>query len=183
MTARIKWLDRVFSFEFPADYYPEILARLRGTPARVEDLAQKLPAGILTEKPENRWSIQEHIGHLILVETLFIARLNDYDARLDTLTPADFDLAAQKMKDGRYHEKQPGELLQEFRQVRSRQIARLEKLRPEDFGRAAFHPRLKVPMRLVDAMCFFAEHDDYHLARITEQARDLLSVSGQPSGE
>jgi hypothetical protein len=175
MTARIKWLDRAFFFEFPTDYYPEIMARLRGAPARTEDLVQEMPARILTMQPGNKWSVLEHIGHLILVETLFIARLDDYDARLDTLTPADFELGAKKMKEARYNEKMASTLLKEFRQVRGRQIARMEKLAPEDFGRAAFHPRLQVPMRLVDSMYFFAEHDDYHLARIFEQAGQLAS--------
>jgi hypothetical protein len=31
---------------------------------------------------------------------------------------------------------------------------------------AILHPRLKVPMRLVDHLCFVAEHDDHHLARL-----------------
>ena len=30
---------------------------------------------------------------------------------------------------------------------------------------------LNIPMRLVDMVLFQAEHDDYHLARISEQAR------------
>ena len=29
MTARVKWIERRFSFDFPADFYPEILTRLR----------------------------------------------------------------------------------------------------------------------------------------------------------
>jgi hypothetical protein len=33
------------------------------------------------------------------------------------------------------------------------------------------HPRLGTPMRLVDMMFFVAEHDDHHLATITELAR------------
>lgn len=32
----------------------------------------------------------------------------------------------------------------------------------------ALHPRLRVPMNLVDHAFFVAEHDDYHLTRITE---------------
>ena len=35
---RIKWTDRTFSFDFPAGIYPEMIERVRGTPARLEEL-------------------------------------------------------------------------------------------------------------------------------------------------
>ena len=37
--------------------------------------------------------------------------------------------------------------------------------------RTALHPRLGLPMRAVDHAFFVAEHDDHHLARITELLR------------
>jgi len=37
--------------------------------------------------------------------------------------------------------------------------------------RSAFHPRLKKPMRIIDLAFFVAEHDDYHLAKITAAKR------------
>ena len=37
--------------------------------------------------------------------------------------------------------------------------------------RAAHHPRLDKPMRLIDMVFFAAEHDDQHLASITELRR------------
>jgi len=33
--------------------------------------------------------------------------------------------------------------------------------------RAALHPRLQQPMRVLDLAFFVAEHDDHHLAHIT----------------
>jgi hypothetical protein len=33
---------------------------------------------------------------------------------------------------------------------------------------SSLHPRLQQPMRLIDHALFVAEHDDHHLARITE---------------
>ncbi len=44
MTERIKWTDRRFDFTFPAGLYPEMIERLRGTPARLEDRIGSLPA-------------------------------------------------------------------------------------------------------------------------------------------
>jgi hypothetical protein len=59
-------------------------------------------------------------------------------------------------------------ILAEFRVARERQVKLLIGLRPDDFARSAWHPRLKMPMRLVDHLLFIAEHDDHHLARIWE---------------
>jgi hypothetical protein len=38
-------------------------------------------------------------------------------------------------------------------------------------ARTAHHPRLDRPMRVMDLAVFVAEHDDHHLARITELRR------------
>ncbi len=40
-------------------------------------------------------------------------------------------------------------------------------------GRSAHHPRLNRPMRILDLMVFAAEHDDHHLARISELLRAM----------
>jgi len=34
--------------------------------------------------------------------------------------------------------------------------------------KSALHPRLKTPMRTMDLFLFVAEHDDHHLAKISE---------------
>ena len=53
----------------------------------------------------------------------------------------------------------------------------LRDLAAADLERAARHPRLGTPMRVVDLAYFVAEHDDHHLARL----RELLT--GAPPGE
>jgi len=50
-------------------------------------------------------------------------------------------------------------------------VERLDGFLSEMLARTALHPRLNIPMRLVDMIFFQAEHDDYHLARISELAR------------
>ena len=80
MVPRTKWIDRRFNFSFPAGHFSSIIERLRGTPARLEEIIGRLPAELLTQKPDHGWSIQENVGHLIEVETLHVGRLDDYDA-------------------------------------------------------------------------------------------------------
>jgi hypothetical protein len=60
------------------------------------------------------------------------------------------------------------EILTDFSTARGRLLKRVDELDASLFARAIPHPRLKVPMRLVDHLYFVAEHDDHRLARIFE---------------
>ena len=60
-----------------------------------------------------------------------------------------------------------------FRSERSRLVNELERFDRDGAARAAQHPRLAQPMRVIDLAFFVAEHDDHHLARITEVLHDL----------
>ena len=168
MATRILWTQRRFDFDFPVALYPELMERLRGTPARVEDRIQSFPADILTRRHGETWSIQENAGHLVDTEALFMGRLDDYDAGLATLRAA--DMTNRNTFDARHNDQSLVSIFLAFRRERSAIIACLERLAPDQFARTALHPRLNVPMRLVDMMLFHAEHDDYHLARMTELA-------------
>lgn len=166
MADRIPWTEREFNFDFPAALYHEVLERLRGTPARVEDRVRELPSSILTRRPANGWSIQENVGHLLDLEELFMGRLDDYEAGGEVLRPA--DMTNRKTHGARHNDHPLESILAAFRRERGRLVERLEQLDAPRFAQASMHPRLKKQMRMVDMMYFLAEHDDYHLARITE---------------
>jgi len=42
--------------------YPNVVERVRGTPARLEDLTSGLSREMLTRRDEEKWSIQEQAG-------------------------------------------------------------------------------------------------------------------------
>jgi len=88
---RTKWFEREFEFNLPAGVFPCVVERLRGTPARLEELVRALPPRALTARRDGAWSIQEHVGHLLDLDELHEGRLEDYARRLDTLRPADMD--------------------------------------------------------------------------------------------
>jgi hypothetical protein len=50
-------------------------------------------------------------------------------------------------------------------------VCQLDELPDSAFERAATHPRLEQPMRLLDWIFFVAEHDDHHLAHVTRLKR------------
>lgn len=168
---RMAWFERRFSFDLPAWMYPNVLERLRGTPARLEDRLLILPRELLVHREGEKWSIQEHAGHLLDLEALVAARLEDYAAGREILTPA--DLQNRKTYEAEHNSKEIGEILGAFRKERMEFVERLEALDAELLERSAIHPRLQTPMRVIDLAFFKAEHDDHHLARISELIRML----------
>ncbi len=171
MTALEKWIDRRFEFTAPVAWCPEVIERLRGTPARVvERLAGLSPEALVTRPADGSWSLIEHVGHLAdLDEHLFSGRLDDFEAQQDTLRAA--DMSNRLTHEAQHHTKRPDEVIARFRGTRDAIVRRLEGYPVEMFGRVAGHPRLNTPMRLLDSMLFQAEHDDYHLARMSELLR------------
>lgn len=165
------WFERIFDFKFPAEHYPYVLERVRGTPARLEELIAGIDPGIYTVRDGEEWSIQEHVGHLWDLEALHTSRLDDFDAGKNILTAA--DLTNSKTYEANHNAWTMPDLLEAFRSVRKEFVSRVEDLSMEDVEKSALHPRLNVPMRLVDLMYFTAEHDDHHLASITILAREL----------
>ncbi|MBC7965813.1 MAG: DinB family protein [Fuerstia sp.] len=169
MTGRIKWTYRHFEFSFPAGVYPEMIERLRGTPARLEEQIRALPPAVLTRRDGERWSIQENAGHLLDLESLVMQRLDEYISGAGELHAA--DMSNRKTYDASHNDVPVDSILNAFRQQRTELVDRVDALESEMFARSAFHPRLRVQMRLVDMIFFQAEHDDYHLARIHELNR------------
>lgn len=170
---RIKWTDRRFNFDFPAGIYPEMIERVRGTPARLEDLVAGLPPETLTAQIDGRWSMQENAGHLLDLESMVSQRIDEYLAGSATLHAA--DMSNRKTYDASHNDVPVDTILKAFRTARQEIVNRLESFDAEIFERSALHPRLNVPMRLVDMLFFQAEHDDYHLARISELKKNLAS--------
>jgi hypothetical protein len=169
MSAKLKWTDRKFQFTFPVEVYPEMIERLRGTPARLEDLVKSVAAEILTRRDGERWSIQENAGHLLDLESLVRQRLDEYVSGAKTLHAA--DMSNRRTYEAEHNEVAIAAILMDFRKQRTELVTRMDNLAPEGFAAVAHHPRLNAPMRLVDMIFFQAEHDDYHLARISELIR------------
>ena len=165
------WIERSFTFDFPVGKMPDLLERVRGTPARLEERLRGLPDDILTRRPTTGWSIQENVGHLIDLGYLPLRRINQILAGESVLIAA--DMKNEKTHAARHNERPISELLAEFRADRANLVTLFESLSESEWGRSALHPRLKQPMRIVDIACFDAEHDDYHMAQIGRRIREF----------
>lgn len=173
MVALTKWFERKFNFDFPLGVFPTIVERLRGTPVRLEEMTKTMPKDILNVQADGRWSILENAGHLDDLEELHEGRLDDYKAGLQTLRPA--DLQNLKTRQANHNSSSLETILARFRNSRKQFLDKLATFSDEELAKVALHPRLKQPMRVVDMCYFMAEHDDNHLARVSEIARSLQS--------
>src|ERR1044072_9440721 len=96
MAARIKWTDRTFDFNFPTGLYPEMIERLRGAPARLEEHCRDVPEGMLTLQQDGRWSMQENAGHLLDLESLVQQRIGEYMSGAEALHAADMSRSEER---------------------------------------------------------------------------------------
>jgi uncharacterized damage-inducible protein DinB len=164
------WVERKFSFEFPQTKWPDLLERLRGTPARSEERVRGLSRELLTRRLDGKgWSIQENIAHLTDLEELPMRRINQIIAGEKTLIAA--DMSNRKTHEAGHNNRDIREVLADFHKERMKLVTRFEALGEADWAKSGLHPRLNQPMRIVDIAYFTAEHDDYHLGRVGELIR------------
>jgi uncharacterized damage-inducible protein DinB len=163
---QVRWFDRKFNFDAEQNIFPSILERLLGTPLRLEDKFKSIQPTILVDRIDNSWSIKENVGHLIDLEPLWHGRFEDIKIGQLELRPT--DLQNNKTHLAKHNDRPIDELLSQFREVRNQTISLVENINEELIFKSALHPRLKTPMRTIDLFLFVAEHDDHHLARITE---------------
>jgi uncharacterized damage-inducible protein DinB len=162
---RQPWFQRSFDFTLPNSRLPDIVERLRGTPARLTERTQHLSISELTQRRDGRWSIQENVGHLIDLEALWARRAAQIFEGEPVLAPT--DLTNRQTDEAQHNARMLSELLADFGTARKDFLQQLLTADDGVLDRTATHPRLGTPMRLIDLALFVAEHDDHHLAAIT----------------
>ena len=126
---RTKWIERKFNFDFPEGWIYNILERLRGTPARIKEITHSLTEESVSLKPEGKWSIKEHIGHLSDLEELHEGRIEDFLMRKEILRAADMNNA--KTLQANHNSKTIDQLLNDFIAARKKFVEHLERLNDE----------------------------------------------------
>jgi len=178
---RTKWTERVFSFNFPPGWLPNVLERLRGATPRLKNIVEGLSEDEMEIRYQGKWSIKEHIGHLGDLEDLHTGRIDDFIAGKEILRAADMSNIKTEHAG---HNNQPVEkLIRIFAQKRDKFITRLELLDDQVQQCESLHPRLQQMMRPVDLAYFTAEHDDHHLASIRELLKFIPMQLSAASGK
>ena len=158
------WFERHFPAIDDNGRFPTILERLEGTSAR---LARKMKhlKGDLPHSQAGQWSIKKEIGHLIDLEPLWLIRAKQILRGERNLVAA--DLTNRQTHQADHDAQSVATLIKQFGRERQKLLNILQNVPDDDLEKAAIHPRLGTPMRLVDLAFFVAEHDDHHLAQIT----------------
>jgi uncharacterized damage-inducible protein DinB len=169
MISRQPWFERRFTFDLPVAAAAGLVERLRGTPIRLRERVAGLAVPKLVAKRGAQWSIQENAGHLWDLEPLWMTRVEELEAGKEILHAA--DLQNRRTHDANHNSRPLAEVLSGFEVARAALVLRLEAMSEADWLRSAKHPRLDAQMRLLDLAYFVAEHDDHHLATITELRR------------
>ncbi|MCR9250332.1 MAG: DinB family protein [bacterium] len=163
---QVKWFERKFEYPSEQNILPSIIERLGGTHIRLVQKLDSVNEELLTRKIEDTWSILENLGHLNDLEPLWQGRLNDIITGNKFLREADLENTKTNIAN---HNEIPLEmLLEQFEKLRLQTVENLKNLSENQAFLSALHPRLQTPMRVIDLFSFVADHDDHHLARMTE---------------
>ncbi len=168
MIIQTPWFERKFNFDFPTGLFPVIFSRLEGSIFRLHTLLLNADEEFC-ERNKNGWSVKQHIGHLYDLEDLWWKRLKDFQEGKEVLTAA--DLNNTKTNEAGHNEKTLEQLMHQFTIERQRALESIYNLDHIMLSKTSIHPRLNQPMRLVDALYFVAEHDDHHIAVISNLLR------------
>lgn len=174
---RTNWFDRTFPPITDNGVLPCIIERLSGTPARLHEKLIGTSIDLTRSDSTEKWSISQEVGHLIDLEPLWLQRVRDIMAGNQHLTIA--DLSNTKTYQADHNSRSIAELIQILREQRQLLITALQEAEDEHLERSAVHPRLGMPMRIVDIAFFVAEHDDHHLAQMTYLLRKY-TVENKP---
>src|SRR5215208_7244814 len=128
--SKMRWVERKFEFNLAVGVFPCVVERLRGTPARLEELTRGLAREQLTAKPGGLWSVQEQAGHLLDLDELHEGRLEDYAQGLEVLRAA--DMRNRKTEEAGHNDARLEDILAAFRAARLGFVRRLEALTEDE---------------------------------------------------
>jgi len=166
----VKWFDRKFDFNV-GEVQPEpLIDRLHRMPFLLKQVTIPPPDTVLRIKPAGKWSVIEHLGHLILLEPLWQSRFYEISIGNELMSPADLNNLATE--EAMFNSRILSGLLEEFALIRAKTIIQLNSFAKEAFMYRSMHPRLQQPMRIADMMYFVAEHDEHHLNAINHIIND-----------
>lgn len=158
----MQWFERKFTFGVSPEMLPYYLERLEGTIVRIENKVKGLDEAFLSFKPDGKWSIKQHIGHLAEVDAIALQRIDEMRSGISPMSPAVFEPR------GDYNNMTIEEVIKVFANSRIANLRKYESLTAEELTCSSLHPRLKLQMNAVDLAYFDAEHDDHHLVKVTE---------------
>lgn len=163
---RQAWVEHTFNLPGEPQWGHNIATRVSDVAIRCQHHLAGLSDHQLSQRPEDQWSIKEHVGHLIDLEQLHMHRLNQFAEMKKELVAADMSNTLTESND--HNAATVEHLIAELGDKRKALIEQFWSLTEASMLHSAFHPRLRVQMKPVDILFFAGEHDDHHIASMLE---------------
>lgn len=134
-------------------------------PKQIAAAVVGLPEKVMRYKPAvDKWCIQEILGHLADVEIVYAYRLRQMLAdQKPVIAPMDQNGWARNLGS---LETPPAELIALYGLNRHGNLRLLQRLKPEDLGKSAYHPETKQDFTVAQLLERMATHGANHLAQI-----------------
>jgi len=156
----IIWAHRPFHFPEDVSEMPSQMLHLKTFPSHLALTLREISKDKLTTRQDGKWSIQEHLGHLIDLEDLPTLRVKEILQGKDTLTPA--DMSNKNTWDKNYNEKNLYGLCESFIERRNKLVKLLAGFSDSQLLKWTYHERLHRNMSILDLTYFQCQHDHYH---------------------
>jgi hypothetical protein len=142
------------------------------SPKQVAAAVSGLPEKVLRYKPApDKWCILEILGHLADVEIVYAYRLRQMLAdKKPVIAPMDQDDWARNLG---YMETPSAELIALYGLNRHANLRLLQRLKPGDLAKSAFHPESKEDFTVAELIARMGMHGAGHLAQIERLKKAL----------
>lgn len=136
-------------------------------PAALKGVIEKIDSKLLLDRPQQKWSIQTNIGHLLTMESLWIGRLDDFFLERPTLRPwngtnADTD-------DAQFDLQNITQILEDFASIRTAHIRMIKENIELLSARSCLHEGSGKQITFQEHLQWIVSHDQQHLHIINER--------------
>ena len=141
------------------------------SPKQVAAAVSGLSEKVLRYKPApDKWCILEILGHLADIEIVYAYRLRQMLAdKKPVIAPMDQDEWARNLG---YIETPPAELIALYGLNRHANLRLLQRLKPGDLEKSAFHPESKNDITVAELVERMGAHGASHLAQIEKLKKE-----------
>ncbi len=140
--------------------FDEVMDLLKSSPDRLSALLEKHSdsnAGIVKD---GCWSANEHAGHLLTMESLWIARLDDFMSGNPVLRP--WNGHNMDTIGAQYNRSRFSKIIEEFADIRTPHAKMLEKFRGKEEHLKSLNPELNRDVSLLEHVNLIWLHDLHH---------------------
>lgn len=142
----------------------DVINKLKQTPETLFTLTQSLDREALNYRPNGKWSIIIHVGHLLTMESLWIARLDDFFLDREPLRP--WNGHNRDTEDGQFELQNIDQILIDFKQLRVAHLSMLEKHYNSLKEKSSYLEAENKRLSFDEHLNIMLEHDEKHLAII-----------------